>query len=45
LVEVYEAPVKRVTGYDTIMPLYQNENLYLPNPTKIINAVKKTINF
>ena len=37
------APVKRVTGYDTIMPLYQLENEYLPDTTRIISAARQTL--
>ena len=37
------APVKRVTGYDTIMPMYQLENEYLPDTTRIIVAARQTL--
>lgn len=37
------APVARVTGYDTIMPLYQLENEYLPDTARIVAAVRKTL--
>ena len=40
-----QAPVERVTGFDTIMPLYTLENEYLPNPTKIQAAVEKVMKF
>jgi pyruvate dehydrogenase E1 component beta subunit len=36
-----EAPVKRVTGYDTAMPLYQNEWKYLPDAGDIEEAVRE----
>jgi len=35
------APVKRVTGYDTVMPLYRMEMKYLPSVERILNTVKK----
>ncbi len=38
-----EAPVKRVTGFDTIMPLYKNEASYLPNEERIIEAISKVM--
>jgi len=37
------APVKRVAGYDTVMPLYQLENEYLPDTTRIIAAARQTL--
>lgn len=38
-----EAPIQRVTGYDTVMPLYRLENDYLPSITRIVDAVKATL--
>ncbi len=35
-----EAPVRRVTGYDTVMPLPRLEHLYMPNVTRIIDAAQ-----
>jgi len=40
-----EAPVKRVSGYDIIFPLYKNENNYLPSITKITHAIHEVIKF
>lgn len=37
------APVARVTGYDTIMPLYQLENDYLPDTACIVAAARQTL--
>jgi 2-oxoisovalerate dehydrogenase E1 component beta subunit len=37
------APVLRVTGYDTIMPMFKLENDYMPSTERIITAVKKTL--
>lgn len=39
------APVNRVTGFDTVMPLYRLENQYMPSIKRIINAVKQTMEF
>ena len=36
------APIARVTGYDTPFP-YALENAYLPNPEKIVHAVRATM--
>jgi 2-oxoisovalerate dehydrogenase E1 component beta subunit len=40
-----QAPIERVTGYDTIMPLYRLEKAYLPDVARIAAAVKKTLEF
>ena len=37
------APVKRVTGYDTIMPLFKMEKKYMPTPDRIIEQVRKVM--
>jgi pyruvate dehydrogenase E1 component beta subunit len=39
------APVKRVTGYDTIMPLLKLEKHYLPGVDQICRAVRETMEF
>lgn len=39
------APVMRVTGYDTIMPLYRNENYYMPSVERILSTVNKVLEF
>jgi pyruvate dehydrogenase E1 component beta subunit len=40
-----EAPVERVTGFDIIFPLAQNEKLHLPSRERIVKAVKKVLAF
>jgi len=37
-----EAPIERVTGYDTVMPLFRMEYQYLPSVQRILDAVKRT---
>jgi len=37
------APVERVTGYDTHIPLYRLEIKYLPGVERIVAAVKRTL--
>ncbi|MGR9108495.1 MAG: alpha-ketoacid dehydrogenase subunit beta [Gammaproteobacteria bacterium] len=37
------APVERVTGYDTVMPLYQLEKQYMPDVERITAAVRRTL--
>ncbi len=37
------APVERVTGYDTIMPLPRLEQHYLPTVQRILAAVRRTL--
>jgi 2-oxoisovalerate dehydrogenase E1 component beta subunit len=39
-----EAPVLRVTGFDTPFP-YTLENEYLPSPDRVALAIKQTVNF
>ena len=38
-----EAPVVRVTGFDTVMPLPRAEHLYLPNADRVATAVRKVL--
>ena len=38
-----QAPVKRVTGYDSIMPLYKMEMKYLPSVKRILGAVNEVM--
>lgn len=37
--DVLEAPVQRVTGYDTIMPYFQLEKYYIPSVTRIKQTI------
>ena len=37
------APVERVTGYDTHIPLFRLEMKYLPSVDRIVAAAKKTL--
>lgn len=37
--DVLQAPVQRVTGYDCPMPFYKNEHFYLPSVQRIRDAV------
>jgi len=39
------APVKRVTGYDTVMPLYRYEAQYMPGVNRIIDAVQEAMDY
>jgi 2-oxoisovalerate dehydrogenase E1 component beta subunit len=39
------APVVRVTGYDTAMPLFRIEQHYLPNERRIIAAARRVLEF
>jgi len=39
------APIKRVTGYDTVMPLYRQEDYYMPSTERIIDAVNETMEY
>jgi len=37
-----EAPIQRVAGFDTIMPLFKLEHDYIPGVQRIIDAVERT---
>jgi pyruvate dehydrogenase E1 component beta subunit len=39
------APIKRVTGYDTVMPMFRLEHHYMPSTARIINAIKETLEY
>ncbi|SEA17599.1 alpha-ketoacid dehydrogenase subunit beta [Microbulbifer marinus] len=43
--DLLEAPVQRVTGYDTVMPYYRLENSYLPGVGQIVSAVQETLDY
>jgi 2-oxoisovalerate dehydrogenase E1 component subunit beta len=38
-----QAPIKRVTGYDTVVPLAKLEHEYLPQPARIRAAVRELL--
>ncbi|MBT8144376.1 MAG: alpha-ketoacid dehydrogenase subunit beta [Gammaproteobacteria bacterium] len=38
-----KAPIRRVTGYDTVMPLFRLEMEYLPSVRRIADAVVETL--
>jgi pyruvate dehydrogenase E1 component beta subunit len=38
-----EAPIRRVTGFDTIMPLLAYEQTYLPSTERILRAARETL--
>ena len=40
-----EAPPKRVTGFDTIVPLPKGEHFYLIGPDKIFYEIEKTVKY
>lgn len=40
-----EAPVERVTGYDLVLPFFNNEMPYMPTPKKVITAARKVLSF
>ncbi len=40
-----EAPVRRVTGYDVIMPYFGRESAYLPTNDRVRRAIEETIDF
>ena len=40
-----QAPVERVTGFDTVVPLMKLENHYLPSPERILRGIRKVMAF
>ena len=40
-----EAPIFRVAGYDTVMPLFRLEDHYMPSTERIIDAARKSLAF
>ncbi len=40
-----DAPVERVTGFDTVFPLYKMEHHYLPGPGRILRGIRKVMAF
>jgi pyruvate dehydrogenase E1 component beta subunit len=40
-----EAPIRRATGFDIVIPYYQREQDYLPGVFRIKNAVRQTLAF
>jgi pyruvate dehydrogenase E1 component beta subunit len=38
-----QAPIRRVTGYDTIMPLYRLEHDYIPGVARIVDGIRATL--
>lgn len=38
-----QAPIRRVTGYDTVMPLFRTEWEYMPSVARIMDAVRATL--
>ncbi len=38
-----EAPIRRVTGYDVVIPLFAYEKAYLPSADRILRAARETL--
>ncbi len=38
-----EAPIKRVTGFDVVVPLFAREQAYLPDADRILRAARETL--
>jgi 2-oxoisovalerate dehydrogenase E1 component beta subunit len=39
------APIQRVSGYDTVVPLSQHERYYLPDRQRILRAVRRVLEY
>src|SRR5262245_692477 len=40
-----QAPVERVTGFDTVFPLPQLEKYYLPTTARVVDAIRRVLAF
>jgi pyruvate dehydrogenase E1 component beta subunit len=40
-----EAPIRRVTGYDVVIPLYQREKDFIPDVKRIVRGARETLDF
>jgi len=40
-----QAPIERTTGFDTVVPLMKLENHYLPSPERILQGIRKVMEF
>ena len=38
-----EAPIKRVTGFDIVVPLFAREQAYLPDADRVLRAARETL--
>jgi pyruvate dehydrogenase E1 component beta subunit len=38
-----KAPIRRVSGYDVVMPLFRREMDYMPSVAKIVDAIQQTL--
>ncbi len=43
LYDLTSAPIQRVTGFDTLMPLFRLEHDYIPSVRRIVDAVQLTM--
>lgn len=39
-----KGPIRRVTGYDVIMPLFRREMDYMPSVNKVADAIRESVN-
>lgn len=38
------APIRRVTGYDTVMPYFKMEKKYMPSAERVVHVIKEMVN-
>jgi pyruvate dehydrogenase E1 component beta subunit len=39
------APIRRITGYDTVMPLPKTEHYYMPSVARIVAAAREAMEY
>jgi len=44
-IEYLEAPIKRVTGYDVVMPFFATEKYFIPDARRVVKAAKQVLDF
>jgi len=44
-IEYLEAPIRRVTGYDVIMPYFSRERAFMPNSDRIAAAARELLDY
>lgn len=44
-IEYLEAPIKRVTGFDVIMPFFATEKYFIPDARRVIKAAREVLDF
>lgn len=44
-IEYLEAPIKRVTGFDVVMPFFATEKYFIPDARRVVKAAREVLDF